>query len=907
MNTRISLQIKSDAAAGMRSGAAGACIRSSHHLARWVSTLAFTFALGASALAQGTLFQYDFTGKTGSETSDAASSVATGLTVSGISRGAGLVAGAAAGSIYSTSFAGTATTLDISNNDYYTFTLTPGTNQQLALNTLTFTDRRSGTGPTMFSIRSSVDNFASSIFSYTTTSSNSSDVSRSFDFSTKTGFSALTAPIELRIYGFAATNTTGSGGYRIGTSTTAATELLTFTGAVTTVGVAAGTPNYFDTNGSAGGIGINGGTAVFDTTTTNFTPTVDGIGSPKAFDNTQVGIFGGTSGAVTVGTVTATAGLRFASGGYVFNGGAITLATTPTIEVTTATDTATINSQLSGTAGLTKLGAGTLVLGSTTSDFTGTVAINGGTLSISSDANLGNTANAIVLASGTLQSTAATLTTNRALSGSGAIDVAAGNTLTLSGAVTTTALTVANSGTIALTGSGATQSLGSVTFNASGTIANSGSTVVVGAVTTTTGSTSVATISGPVSLTGTNVYSVADGNTSGVDLALTGVVSGTGGISKATGAGTLALTGVNTFTGTVTLGGVAVTGGTLSINNANSLGVSAVNVTTGVPTTFLNFDTGTVSNDSGTALTGNNAIVKAVSIGATTAGVGATLAGSDMEFSNSVSLFKGATGTTAQESLIVNNNTTFSGVFGLSTGAGTSTGLTVGGTGQVTLSGSAPNLFTEPVTLAGTAKLNLAKAGALGGNTGVILGSGTTVVLSGSSTVTDRINNAAAMTINGGGTLSTGGLSEGTRPSGPAATDGMVGVGALTLSGTSAAAASIIDFGSATAGSSLVFASLTGASRGAYVTVLNWGGTKASDNGTDTYDRLLFTTDPGFSNADLANFTFSGFAVGATEIAYGGEFELVPVPEPTTVLGGLLLVGAAGWSQRRRLRRAVRA
>ena len=34
----------------------------------------------------------------------------------------------------------------------------------------------------------------------------------------------------------------------------------------------------------------------------------------------------------------------------------------------------------------------------------------------------------------------------------------------------------------------------------------------------------------------------------------------------------------------------------------------------------------------------------------------------------------------------------------------------------------------------------------------------------------------------------------------------------------------------------------------------------------------------------------------------GETLTVTPVPEPATVFGGLLLVGALGWSQRRRLR-----
>ena len=126
-------------------------------------------------------------------------------------------------------------------------------------------------------------------------------------------------------------------------------------------------------------------------------------------------------------------------------------------------------------------------------------------------------------------------------------------------------------------------------------------------------------------------------------------------------------------------------------------------------------------------------------------------------------------------------------------------------------------------------------------------------------------------------------------------------MGALTLQGTSGSPVTI-DFGTA-GGSTLFFSSLAaGVTSSTYVNILNWSGNAGSDNSATGNDRWLFASNPGLSNADLANFNFAGFAPGATIFQYGGTFELVPVPEPSTWVAGTLALLALGYTQRRRIR-----
>jgi fibronectin-binding autotransporter adhesin len=128
----------------------------------------------------------------------------------------------------------------------------------------------------------------------------------------------------------------------------------------------------------------DGGNGDWDTSLTNW-DTLAAAGLDTAWPSLTTpdddAVFGGIAGTVTVaaGGVTANS-LTFNTANYVLQGGKITLnGTTPSISNAVA---ATINSEIGGTGGLTKTGAGTLTLGAANS-YTGDTTLNAGTLFLS--------------------------------------------------------------------------------------------------------------------------------------------------------------------------------------------------------------------------------------------------------------------------------------------------------------------------------------------------------------------------------------------------------------------------------------------------------------------------------------------------------------------------------------------
>jgi filamentous hemagglutinin family protein len=235
----------------------------------------------------------------------------------------------------------------------------------------------------------------------------------------------------------------------------------------------------------------------------------------------------------------------------------------------------------SGSFRLTKAGGGTLVLGGVNTYDGGTV-INGGTLSISADAALGNVPGSAAVANltindGTLATTSDfTLSTNRwvTLTGAGTIDTEDGTTLSYSGVITdgtgSFRVTKAGGGTLVLGGvnsydGGTTIGAGRLTASNASALGSSGSLIMDGS---TVLENTVALDLGLRSV-------LLNGNVrfeTGSNLNIAGVIddgSGVGGFTKS-GVGTLLLSGANSYDGTT-----VIEGGTARVSNVTALGSTA--------------------------------------------------------------------------------------------------------------------------------------------------------------------------------------------------------------------------------------------------------------------------------------------------------------------------------------------
>ena len=388
----------------------------------------------------------------------------------------------------------------------------------------------------------------------------------------------------------------GAAGALTGTGTAGISGAITMTGA-TTIGVA----NAGDTLTASGGI-----SGAFGLTKTGAgTLTLSGVSSGYTGATT---ISAGTLAIGAGGSISSSSGVAVSNGATfdISSGGnqqigdltgavgsALTLgANTLTI---IAANTDTFGGNIQGTGGISKSGAGELLLTQTNS-FSGLATVSSGILGVTGTGSIAN-AGVDLSASGanfdisettagtTVQGLSGVAGTSVSLGGQTlTVNVAAGNdsfagglnngglsgvnaggglaktgtgVLTLSGSNGYTGATTISGGTLALSGSGSISQSSGVTIASGGTFDISG----------VTNFASVKDVNGvagsAINLGARTLLVNVGGNTD----TFAGTMSGTGGTLEKTGIGTLVLSGNNSYSG-----GTNLLGGTLSVSSGSALG-----------------------------------------------------------------------------------------------------------------------------------------------------------------------------------------------------------------------------------------------------------------------------------------------------------------------------------------------
>ncbi len=598
--------------------------------------------------------------------------------------------------------------------------------------------------------------------------------------------------------------------------------------------------------------------------------------------------------------------------------GAMALGTTTRTITTDNTANTTLSGVLSGSAGLTKAGSGTLVL-SNANTYTGATTVSAGTLNLQNAGALGtatNTTNTTVANGATLQlqnniqtAKGGTLMLNGAGTGagSGALESVSGNNWWNSD------ITVATNATIRSATAGATLTLGNATatslFALGGntlTFDGAGDTFVYSnlGVTGDTGGV-IKNGTGKLTLYGYNTYytGATQVNAGSLDLVVGPFSSGLHGINGPLTIGTGPAN--SSLAGTVRVNIRSDSYGNQIAPSApvtiHSDGILNVGASTGVGALTLNG--GQVNISSGQTLSPTGAITSnANSAHQTSLITGGTLAlngtttvnvardislASDLTISSVLvdgasasSLVKTGAGT-----LTLSGNNNYTGTTSIN--AGTLRISTNANLGNTTTNSS---IALNGGTLATTATLTTARAITVGNGGGTIQNAtGTTFTTSGALTVAS----AGTLTLSGGGTLALGANQTlaGSLLLGGSTLDlhgFTLSAGTLTLNGDS-----IIDFGSGASTLNLTNLNLNGF----HLTIQNWV------DGVDYFTAQNWTgaTYDTTGATPMNQVTFTGWTADQTRWSSFGN-RVTPVPEPATT-GTLLAFGALAtlaWHYRRR-------
>ena len=490
-------------------------------------------------------------------------------------------------------------------------------------------------------------------------------------------------------------------------------------GGLAGAGALAGTPG-------AGGTGIVGGAGGFTITNSGtISGGLSGDGVTRANAITFAG--GGTN------SLTLQAGSSITGNVVAFFGGSDVLALGGSANATFNVSQIGPAAQYQNFANYQKTGSSTWTLTGTTASTTAW-ALNGGTLAISADNNLGAGSGIPTFNGGTLQFNAA-LASSRTfqLNAAGGTFNTNGNAVTLSGSIGGPgALTKIGAGTLTLSGNG--DYLGGTNING-GTLALAAAGALGGGTLTFNGGTLQINSSMPLSPSITLNAGGGTIDTNGFSLGLGATISGPGGLTKI-GAGTLRYGAPMTYTG-----GTTVNAGTLLLDsvggslaptgartrNGGTVDMSQING--GTPRTSKTV--GALSGAGGVISLGTNTLV-------TNSSANTTLAS---QITGTGGLVKQGSGT-----LTLSANNTYSGGTTISGGLINFTTASNFGTGAITLNGGGLQWA------AGSGADISAKLAPLGAGGGIFDTNGNTVTLA------SMISGTGGLTKQGGGTLILSGI-----------------------------------------------------------------------------------------------------------------------------------------------------
>jgi autotransporter-associated beta strand protein len=634
---------------------------------------------------------------------------------------------------------------------------------------------------------------------------------------------------------------------------------------------------YWDTNGNTAGAGTSNGTWTTNNGASNrrWSTSSAGTANTQSWTSGAYAVFSaGTdntgSFTVTVSGTQNVGGITVEEGNPTITSGILNFnSSSPYVNVASGS-TITFNSRLSGSSGLAKNGAGTMILNSTSNNWTGAFTINAGTVQLNTS-NVIPDASAVTVASGaTLLLDWGVSETLGSLAGAGTVNFRTG-TLTVGDSSNTTFSGVLQDsyGTLVKQGSGTLTLSGNNTYSGLTTI-NAG-TLVAASDTALGGSTWGNTIASGATLGLQGGINLTEGQFN---------VTGTG----AGGSGAIRnLSGSNTLNAALDLGGnttITSDAGTLTTTGQINLGSNTLTVT-GAGTTALN---GQITNTGALTMAGSGTL----SLG----GTSANSFGGALNINSGTVLLNKTAGTNAVAGSAIN--------IGDGVGAASSAVLRLGAsnqiadyTGLITIASDGLldlNGFSEGVDrIGGTGRIDLGTSGAL--TVGVNSGSSTfggSLLGTGSFTKTGSgtLDITTDLTFNGTFTLAAGTLR---------LSDITLSLDTLNVTGNS-----IIDFGGVNAA---LYVTNLNISSGVTLTIQNW--TNAADFFVaQNWSGAAFNVT---GTSPMNQVVFTGFTANDTKWqAY--DSQITPVPEPRTY-GALLLLTGLGlvWWRRGGIRRIGRS